>query len=100
MELWLRHGLLTARDISAMEIVTADPRRMLARVSMQGLWMVFLVAHALDSSYGEAAQRQWWLDTAACLRRARAAGLPLVVLADASARLGSVLSPRGRRRRR
>ena len=47
--------------------------------------------HTPDRSHGEAEQELWWTETARLLRHARV-GLLLMVLADASARLGSIQS--------
>ena len=93
VELWLHNDIISARDKRTVEIIASDPRRLIVRLALDGRWMVVAVLHALDRSHGKEAQGRWWADTASFLRVPRAADVPLVLLADANARVGSELSP-------
>ena len=86
----MKDEMLTARDQRGVEVVVSDSRRLLVRVSMQGLLWAVLFAHAPDRSHGDEEQQRWWLDTAAQLRNPSDNGLPPVLRVDANARVGSV----------
>ncbi len=66
---------------------------LLARVTLCRSSFMVLVAHGLLSFYGSDATKAWWWRLSLMVDESRSGGLPLVVLAGCSGRLGIVHSP-------
>ena len=74
------------------QVLFADERRLLVRVSHPNWNSLVLVGHGPHTGRPASERAQWWQDTTRLIQQHRGA-LPVIVLIDANARTGSTLPP-------
>ena len=67
-------------------LLHGDPRRLLARLQVRGIDIIFAVLHAPHKGHGSSDVEEWWLDTTNLCSSFRHLA-PLCVLADSNAQL-------------
>ena len=80
---WIRQDVMG--DRSSFHVLVAEPRLLLKKGHTMAHVIQFCVCHGPASTRGEAETRVWWRRSAALIRSACQASLPLVVLCDANA---------------
>ena len=84
------HGIYFAP--ANFQVLHADPRRLLVRVSHPHWQSLILVGHSPHSGRPESERSYWWQLTTSILQKHRRA-LPVIVLIDANARTGPKMPP-------
>ena len=79
-------------DPRSFHVLVAKPRFLLVKGHTAAGVMQFCVCHGPDSTRDQAEIQAWWRRSAALIRSACQVSLPLVVLCDANAPVGSVAS--------
>ena len=90
VELWIRQDIMGNRR--SFHVQVAVPRFLLVKGHTAAGVIQFCVCQGPDSTRGETEIKAWWRRSAAHLWSACQASLPLVVLCDANARVGSIAS--------
>ena len=91
VELWIRQDIMG--NPRSFHVLVAEPRFLLVKGHTAAGVIQFCVCHGPDSTRSQAEIQAWWRRSAALIRSACQVSLPLVVLCDANARVGSVASP-------
>ena len=79
-------------DPRSFHVLVAKPRFLLVNCHTAAGVMQFCVCHGPDSTRDQAEIQAWWCRSAALIRSASQVSLPLVVLCNANAPVGSVAS--------
>ena len=90
VELWIRQDIMG--DPRSFHVLVAEPRFLLVKGHTAAGVIQFCVCRGPDSTRDQAEIQGWWRRSAALIRSACQVSLPLVVLCDANARVGSVAS--------
>ena len=90
-ELWLRRDLCP-KAAAGIFVLHSEPRRLIVKVCTSVGPLRFCVLHALGQPATDEEIAQWW-DSTAELCASLAPEVPIVVLVDANARVGSLGSP-------
>ena len=90
VELWIRQDIRA--DPRSFHVLVAEPRFLLVKGHTAAGVIQCCLCHGPDSTRNQAEIQAWWRRSAALIRSACQVSLPLVVLYDANARVGSVAS--------
>ena len=90
VELWIRQDIMG--DPRSFHVLVAEPRFLLVKGHTAAGVIQFCVCHGPNSTRNQAEIQALWRRSAALVWSACQVSLPLVVLCDANARVGSVAS--------
>ncbi len=91
VELWIKSALQI--DPESIFVLRPSPKLLVPTLVWQTQLTCFAVMRGPDAAYGAEAVPLWWVSTAATLRQLRPAGCRLFILADTTAKVGSIQTP-------